>query len=206
MNADRYVCCDERRRALLAGPGAPANISGIDYVEVAVGALTSDPTTITIVLVKPLALPAAALGAANIKLTGGVRFPAPKIDPNIVASPGAGSVDRYVVTVPGGQPTDFSAYRLALVTAPDNDTPPSFIDPRLSAVDFSFSQSSETSRSWSITAGTFAAEIRRNAAPSFSRRRITWRNFAASPPDSVNFSRSTRASSPSLTNVRPKLA
>jgi hypothetical protein len=138
MSGDRYVCCDERRRALLTAPGAPAGVSGIDYIEVAAGLLTSDPTTISIVLVKPLALPGAALTGANIKITGGVRFPPPKVDPTVTATPGGGSVERYTVTIPGNQPTDFSTYRLAIVSAPDNDAPPSFIDSRLSAVDFSF--------------------------------------------------------------------
>lgn len=138
MTPDRYLCCDERRRVLLGAPAAPPNVSGIDYIEVQAGATTADPTTIGIVLVKPLALPAAALSGANIALTGGVRFPAPRIDPVVVPLPGGASVERYVVTVPGNQPTDFSTYHLAIVSGPDNAAPPPFLDPRLSAVDFSF--------------------------------------------------------------------
>ncbi len=98
------------------------------------GPTTADPTIIRIVLVNPLTAPA-VLSGDNIKITGGVRFPPPKIDPNVTAGPGPVT---YSLTIPGGQPTDFSTYRLALVTGPDNDAPPSFIDPRLSAVDFSF--------------------------------------------------------------------
>lgn len=138
MSADRYVCCDERRRALLAAPGAPANVSGIDYIEVAAGATTADPTTIDIVLVKPLPQPAAALTGANIAITGGVRFPAPKIDPSVVELPGGASVASYRVTIPGNQPTDFSTYRLAILSGAGSTAPPAFIDPRLSTVDFSF--------------------------------------------------------------------
>ena len=138
MSADRYICCDERRRALMLAPGAPATISGIDYIEVEQGATTADPTTIDIFLVKPLALPAAALTGANIALTGGVRYRTPKIDPNVQALPGGGSVERYRVVVTGGQLTDFSTYSLALVSEPGSAKPPSFIDPRLSSVDFSF--------------------------------------------------------------------
>jgi len=140
----RYLCCDERRRAALADPLAPAGLSGIDYVEVDAGATTADPTLIDIVLVKPLALPAAALAGTNISITGGVRFAAPKVDANVVEmlgtapSPPGGSVDRYRVTVPGGQQTDYSTYRLALVQSPTDPTPPTFIDARLAAVDFSF--------------------------------------------------------------------
>jgi hypothetical protein len=138
VSADRYRCCDEQRRALLAASTAPADVSGIDYIELQAGATTADPSTIIVVLVKPLALPAAALTGANISLSGGVRFPAPAIDPVVVAKPGGSSVDRYEITVPGNQPTDFSTYRLAIVIGPGSSTPPPFIDPRLSEVEFSF--------------------------------------------------------------------
>jgi hypothetical protein len=134
----RYVCCDERRRAAWLGPNAPAGFSGIDYVEVRVGATVADPTEIDIVLVKPLALPGAALTGANVRLTGGVRFPAPRVAADVAELPGGGSVATYRVTVPGGQQTDFSTYRLAIVAGPGSDEPPPFIDPRLSAVDLSF--------------------------------------------------------------------
>lgn len=140
----RYLCCDEHRRAALADPGAPAGLSGIDYIEVTAGATTADPTLIDIVLVKPLPLPAAALVGANIAITGGVRFAAPRVDANVVEmlgavpSPAGGPVDRYQVIVTGGQQTDYSTYRIALVTGPTDPTPPTFIDPRLAAVDFSF--------------------------------------------------------------------
>lgn len=137
MSADRYVCCDERRRTALADPSAPAGITGIDYLEVAAGATTADPTVITVHLVKPLPQPAADLSPANFALTGGVRFPPPKIA-GVQMQPGGGSVERYAVTIAGNQPTDFSTYRLALVKGPDNRLPPDFIDPRLSEVDFSF--------------------------------------------------------------------
>ena len=140
----RYLCCDENRRSALADPAAPAGLSGIDYIEVDAGATTADPTLIDIVLVKPLALPAAALSGSNVAITGGVRFAAPTVHPDVVEmlgaapSPPGGSVDRYRVTVPGGQLTDYSTYRLALVTGPNDATPPPFIDQRLAAVDFSF--------------------------------------------------------------------
>lgn len=133
MSVDLYICCDEQRRAQLANLPQPARFSCIDFITVDAGATTADPTVITIVLVNPLTAPATLTGS-NIKITGGVRFPPPKIDPNSVA----GGPATYSVTIPGNQPTDFSTYRLALVTGPDNDAPPSFIDPRLSAVDFSF--------------------------------------------------------------------
>ncbi len=46
MSADRYLCCDERRRAALLDPAAPANLSGIDYIDVLAGATTALPTVI----------------------------------------------------------------------------------------------------------------------------------------------------------------
>ncbi|HET7429868.1 MAG TPA: baseplate J/gp47 family protein [Nocardioides sp.] len=134
----RYVCCDEPRRALLADPTAPAAISGIDYLEVQQGNPVSAPTLITLVLVKPLALPAAQLTGDNIRITGGVRFPAPRVDPVVQALPGAGTVASYVVTIPGGQQTDYSTYRLEVVAGPGQAGPPAFLDPHLAAVDFSF--------------------------------------------------------------------
>lgn len=140
MSAVRYRCCDERRRALLAAPSAPANVTGIDYIEVHAGATIADPTTIDVVLVKPLSLaavPGAALTAANFSLTGGVRFPPPAIS-NVAVQPGGTTVERYVLTIPGNQPTDFSTYVLAIVSGPGSTTPPSFIDARLSEVEFSF--------------------------------------------------------------------
>jgi Baseplate J-like protein len=137
MSADRYICCDERRRAaLLAAPAIP-ELSGIDYIEVRAGDPTSDPTFIDIVLVRPLA-PAAVLTGANIALSGGIRFPAPKVDPVVATTLSGGNIVSYTVRIAGNQPTDFSIYRLAIVTSPTNPAPPAFIDARLSAVDFSF--------------------------------------------------------------------
>jgi hypothetical protein len=138
LSVDRYVCCDERRRVRLTDVSAPAGVSGIDYLEVEAGATPADPTTIRVVLVKALPLPAAALTAANFVLTGGVRFPPPRLSPAIVMQPGGATVGRYVLTIAGNQPTDFSVYRLAIVSGAGSTVPPAFIDVRLSAVDFSF--------------------------------------------------------------------
>lgn len=131
---DMYLCCDPGRRNALASSGLL--VSGVDFIEVTQGATTADPTVIDIWLVKPLALPAAQLSPAQVEITGGLRFPAPKVS-LVDPLPGPTQVTHYRVTLPGGQPTDFSAYRLALVTGPGGP-PPGFIDPRLSAVDFSF--------------------------------------------------------------------
>ncbi len=54
MSLDRYVCCDEQRRAELTGTSAPTNVTGIDYIEVDAGLTNADPTFIFIFLAKPL--------------------------------------------------------------------------------------------------------------------------------------------------------
>ena len=138
MTSATYICCDEERRSLLMDPAAPAGLTGIDYIEVDAGTTTADPTLITVVLVKPLDPAPADLTADNVLLEGGVRFPSPKIDPVITSEPGGGTLERYRITVPGNQPTDFSTYRLTLVESAGSADPPKFIDVRLASVDFSF--------------------------------------------------------------------
>ncbi len=136
MSSLQIHCGTERRRDLVR-TSAPAGISGIDYVEITVGASVADPVFIDIFLVRPLPLPAAALTADNIRLTGGTRFVSPAIDPVVGHVPGGVEVSRYRLTLPPFQLTDFSTYHLALV-ASGSDGPPAFIDHRLSAVDLSF--------------------------------------------------------------------
>ncbi|WP_227243354.1 baseplate J/gp47 family protein [Paraburkholderia caribensis] len=136
MKAERFACCDERRRTLILA--AAAQLSGIDYIEVKAGKTTADKTTIDIVLVKALGMAAAALTVDNIGLTGGARYRAPKVAKIDANLDGAGDVKSYTLTIDGNQPTDFSIYRLAIVTSAINDEPPPFIDDRLAAVDFSF--------------------------------------------------------------------
>jgi len=137
MTGARYVCCDDRRRALLRDAG-PADVSGIDYLEVRRGATTADPTEIDVVLVKPLGLPAAAITGDNVVITGGVRFPPPRVKRDVGTFPAGPQAAGYTITVPAGQPFDLSTYRLAIVSGPGSTTAPTFLDPRLSAVDFSF--------------------------------------------------------------------
>ncbi|HEX4848258.1 MAG TPA: hypothetical protein VFV30_08940 [Novosphingobium sp.] len=134
MNTDRYLCCDEQRRTLLAAPGVP--FTGIDYVEVRTGTSLADPVFIDIYLVKPMPLAAAALTTANFRLTGGTRFPAPTRFKLLTPLPNP--VDKYVLEIEPGQPTDFSAYVLRIVAAADSLAPPAFLDGRLAAIDFSF--------------------------------------------------------------------
>jgi len=142
VSVDRYVCCDDQRRAELTS--SAANLSGIDYLEVDAGATTNDPTFIDVVLVKPLPVAVAAITADNVHLEGGVRYPAPKVDPTVETLPPGPTVERYRITVPAGELTDFSLYRLSLVKTAGSDDPPTFIDPRLASVEFSFKVSCPT--------------------------------------------------------------
>lgn len=132
MTGARYTCCDDDRRATLAASG-PAGMSGIDYVEVTQG----NPVTIDIHLVRPLPKAGASLSAANVVLTGGVRLPPPKVD-DVQEEPAGPDIAFYRVVLASGSQTDFSTYRLALVAGPGLSAPPAFIEPRLSAVEFSF--------------------------------------------------------------------
>ncbi len=135
MSGARYVCCDEgRRRALKARP----DLTGIDFAEVAAGATVALPSLITLVLVNPLPPVQASITTANIRITGGVRFAPPR--PQAVANQldGNGNVSAWVVTIAGGQPTDFSDYQLEIVTGPDQAQPPPFMDPRLATVTINF--------------------------------------------------------------------
>lgn len=132
----QYLCQDARRRAALQSSGAA--LTGIDYLEVRQGKTINDSTELTLVLAKPLPAATGVLRAENIAITGGVRFAPPVIASAIQVAPATGPVERLILTVPGGQPTDFSTFRLSLVTGPSNPEPPDFVDSRLSAVDFSF--------------------------------------------------------------------
>lgn len=134
MTIDRYLCCDENRRTKLADPAVP--FTGIDYLEVRSGTQLADPIFIDIYLVKPLPLAQAALTSANFRLTGGTRFPAPTELELVLPLPDP--VDKYVLKLAGGQPTDFSHYTLAIVAGAGGVAPPAFLDGRLAAVDFSF--------------------------------------------------------------------
>ncbi|MGG7566510.1 putative baseplate assembly protein [Rhodovulum sp. DZ06] len=167
MTGARYDCAEPGRRAALTAPGAPAGLSGIDFIEVRQGAALSDPTQIRVELVKPLPLPDAKLTAVNFRITGGVRFPAPVVSGPVAAEPGGGTVARYVLTLPGGQPTDFSTYTLSLV---DGDGPPGFIDPRLAAVEFSFKVDCPGDYDCAPGAATAPAPAPSGAVPDYTAR------------------------------------
>lgn len=138
MTGAVYQCCDERRRTALAALTPPKDISGIDYIEVTQGNPISVATTIDIFLVKPLPMPLATLTAANLAITGGVRFSAPVVDTVTALPPAGATISSYRVKLKPTQPTDFSTYTLAILANPGASEPPVFIDPRLSSVAFSF--------------------------------------------------------------------
>lgn len=74
MIGARYTCCDPGRRAAVA---AAEGLTGIDYVEVAVGRTVADPTEIRVRLVSPLPLPGPALTGENFAITGVCGSPHP---------------------------------------------------------------------------------------------------------------------------------
>lgn len=135
MSADRYLCCDEQRRTALSDPAVAGQYSGIDYVEVRSGATTGDPSFIDIFLVNPKPAAAPPLTPANVALSGGTRFAAPKL---LTIEPMGADPRRITLRIEAGQPTDFSTYRLSIVRAADNPLPPPWFDARLAAVDLSF--------------------------------------------------------------------
>ena len=132
MTDVRYTCGDERRRASVASPAAPAGLTGIDYLTVDAG----PPLRLIIELVKPIALAAGVVTDATVQITGGVRYTARR--GTVTTGGAAGQLARLIVVFPADAQTDFSTYSLRLVNGPADPSPPAWIDPRLAQVDFSF--------------------------------------------------------------------
>lgn len=146
-----YFCCTDRRRASLRG--APS-LNGMDYLEVAdltpaelsaeeaaeYAALPANERDgllwqrrLTVVFVNPLsAQHAAGLTTDHLRITGGERQDSRNIGLTVLST----TADSVVLRA--GRSGDFSVYRLAIVTAFDDPTPPDGFDPSLAAVDFSF--------------------------------------------------------------------
>ncbi|HEX4666409.1 MAG TPA: putative baseplate assembly protein [Chthoniobacterales bacterium] len=126
-----YFCCDERRRDAVRG----STLNGIDYLEVVDQDAPNDADRqrfVRVHFVNDIA--ANSLAATNLKITGGER-----IRPIVIldASIGTGD-DANLLTVEVEEPGDFSIYTLSFVRGPQDSNPPDGIDPRLSAIDFSF--------------------------------------------------------------------
>jgi hypothetical protein len=155
VSAARYACCDERRRAAIAGrPG----LNAIDYLEVAdlapgeleaselaeYNALPADERDrllwqrrLTVHFVNPLtAQQLAGLSGDTIEIRGGDRIRGIRVD---VLSTSADAV--VLRATPAG---DFSRYTLALVRSASDPRPPVGFDPVLSEVPFSFKVDCDT--------------------------------------------------------------
>jgi Baseplate J-like protein len=130
-----YFCCDQRRRDLVLAPGS--NLNGIDYLEV----LDSDAPTpsdrqvlLQIHLLKPLdPLTLSSLKKENLQIEGGDRIRNIQVvDLTFLTSP------PNTLQIRVKQWGDFSTYTLKFVLSSEDDAPPDWIDPVLSAINFSF--------------------------------------------------------------------
>ena len=129
--APLYFCCDERRRDAVRA----SSLNGIDYLEVVDHDAPNEADRqrfLRVHFVNDIA--ANSLARVNVTISGGER-----IRPIVIldATIGTGD-DSDVLTVEVEEPGDFSIYTLSLVRGPHDPNPPSEIDPRLAAVDFSF--------------------------------------------------------------------
>lgn len=122
----------ERAARIRAVRGA-ATTNGIAFVEV----ISADQRTLALTFVHPLpGEPGEAppgldpLGAANIRIHGGVRVTA-------IAATGVAAANR-VLTVTLDGAGDFSIYTLSLVAGPGSDARPAGFDPVLSVVGLNF--------------------------------------------------------------------
>lgn len=120
---------EERVQAVRAAPA----LNGIAFIEVT----SADQRQLTLHFLKPLpgqpgGVPAApVLGAANLRIDGGVRITGVR-----VLAPPVANAERLVVQV--DRAGDFSRYTLRIVTSPTEDTPPAGFDPVLASIEFSF--------------------------------------------------------------------
>ena len=128
----QYTCRQPRRVAEVRDQKA---LNGIEWLEVA----SDDQRTLAVHFVHPLpgggaagAVPpgGAALGAANLRIEGGVR----ERGITVLGVAAAGDV----LTVTTSRAGDFSTYTLRIVTSDVDDTVPRGFDPRLAAIEFSF--------------------------------------------------------------------
>jgi hypothetical protein len=132
----KYACCDDRRREAVKAHGT---LNGIDFLEVQDDPADPDQLrqrTLFVHFIKDL--PADAIGAANVHISGGERlrkivitdaFTAGAVSPPLSLGTGA---NLLVVQV--AAPGDFSTYTLRI----DDVGSPLTLDPLLSSVDFSF--------------------------------------------------------------------
>jgi hypothetical protein len=121
-----YACCTPLRRSVVRDD---PDWNGIDFLEV-----VDHPTQRTLEIHFVNRLRTLNLSAANFRIEGGERIQTIKVE-----SKGTGpGLQNDVFTVKVDQRGDFSLYTLRIVTSASDDTVPPGIDPRLSAVQFSF--------------------------------------------------------------------
>lgn len=138
----KYLCCDERRRAAVLEHGT---LNGIDFLEV-----RDEPQdlpgirqrVLRLHFLKPL--PPGALGPENIRIDGGERIrnvTAVEVEQEGSSSPPSsppGGSSPNVALILTSAAGDFSTYTLRIVDAAGGNRPPGWLDPVLSAIDFSF--------------------------------------------------------------------
>lgn len=125
----RYLCSDQRRREAVRATGVG---NGIEFLEVVDGPdvpVADRQRLLRVHFLNPPGPPLLAIAPDQIQVTGGVRVPTIEVTPPVV-------FDGEVLVVRVDRPGDFSTYTLTL-GEPDG-TPVADLDPKLSAVDFSF--------------------------------------------------------------------
>ncbi len=125
-----YTCCDERRRLELVNSTL---LNGIDFLEVGDLGTTPDLAQRQLRVHFVTALNVNTLTATNIRIAGGERI----VDVS-VAGVATSSTEPNVLVVDTSEAGDFSPYVLRLVQDQHDDSPPPWVDPILSAIQFSF--------------------------------------------------------------------
>ena len=126
----RYFCCDQRRRNAVE----VSSLNGIDFLEV-LDTDAPDPADRQLILLGHLIKPLGEevnLTTDNIVIEGGDRIR------DIQVTQVTTFDDSTVIQVRVDQWGDFSTYTLRVVEGEQNQNPPSWIDPILSAINFSF--------------------------------------------------------------------
>lgn len=124
-----YFCCDQRRRSAVL----TSSLNGIDYLEVLDSNAPTPADRQLIVLVYLLKVPTGiTLTPDNLRIEGGDRIPDIKVT-QVTTFP-----DSKVVQVRVNQWGDYSPYTLRFVRGKSDLLSPDWIDPVLSAIQFSF--------------------------------------------------------------------
>ena len=132
-----YQCCDERRRAAIAGRTDLNGISYLDVVDTAGSPIGPILTTLVLHFINPVtAASFNGITPANISITGGAAITGIGVTQVMPQPPIPGLFDDFTLVINTDKAGDFSVYQLVLA-AISGGPPPGF-DPVLNAVDFSF--------------------------------------------------------------------